>query len=357
MTRIIPNPKFLIASVLLVAFLVPLAAQERLLIPYRKGTKWGFCDEKKNVVIPAKYDKLFQDDLPFKYGYAAVKIGTESGQGVGLIDRSGKQILPFSFSHIYVYENVAFVGVRYLNQGIIEIASGGYVVPLGQYKSISEFSEGLARFQTQEDLYGMLNKEGKIVIEPQQAGPSPTVCSEGLIQIYQNGKYGFMDKSRKIVIPCKYAAAESFSEGLAAVKVKTFLDEKYGFVDKTGNLMIKPEYFWVTNFSEGLAVAIPKKDSPCLIINKSGNTVFPLPLSARPTSNFAFHNGLATYYDEEKDASIIIDKKGKVVASFPGVDLSFFSGTIYKASKRGDKTLLNIDCYMNILDGTEYCDD
>jgi WG containing repeat len=66
--RIIPSPKFLIVSVLLVAFLAPLAAQERLLIPYRKGTKWGFCDEKKNVVIPAKYD----DVLPFADGMSKV---------------------------------------------------------------------------------------------------------------------------------------------------------------------------------------------------------------------------------------------------------------------------------------------
>ncbi|MDP3284716.1 MAG: WG repeat-containing protein, partial [Desulfobacterales bacterium] len=31
------------------------------LIPYRKGTKWGFCDKNKKIVIPCKYDRT----MPF----------------------------------------------------------------------------------------------------------------------------------------------------------------------------------------------------------------------------------------------------------------------------------------------------
>ena len=29
---------------------------ENILIPYRKGTKWGFCNIQKRLIIPCHYD-------------------------------------------------------------------------------------------------------------------------------------------------------------------------------------------------------------------------------------------------------------------------------------------------------------
>ena len=54
--------------------------------------------------------------------------------------------------------------------------------------------------------------------------------SEGLAEVKLNGKYGIIDKSGTLVIPCKYDWAFSFSEGLAEVK----LNGKYGYVNKSG---------------------------------------------------------------------------------------------------------------------------
>lgn len=55
--------------------------------------------------------------------------------------------------------------------------------------------------------------------------------SEGLATVIVGGKYGFIDKTGKQVIPCLYDDAWNFSEGLARVEV----GEKWGFVDKYGN--------------------------------------------------------------------------------------------------------------------------
>jgi hypothetical protein len=55
--------------------------------------------------------------------------------------------------------------------------------------------------------------------------------SEGLAHVRQrNGKYGYIDKTGKAVIPMKYDDARDFSEGLAAIK----LEGKWFFIDKTG---------------------------------------------------------------------------------------------------------------------------
>ena len=52
---------------------------------------------------------------------------------------------------------------------------------------------------------------------------------DGLSCVKQNGKYGFIDKKGKVVVPFQFDdTAYSFSDGLAYVKQ----DGKYGFIDK-----------------------------------------------------------------------------------------------------------------------------
>lgn len=41
---------------------------------------------------------------------------------------------------------------------------------------------------------------------------------DGLAIVAQNGKYGFVDKTGKVVIPVKYDFAFSFIEGLERIK-------------------------------------------------------------------------------------------------------------------------------------------
>ena len=51
--------------------------------------KWGFLDEEGHMAIPAVYDKVLDG---FSYGAACVSKGGE----VGLIDKEGKAVIPFT---------------------------------------------------------------------------------------------------------------------------------------------------------------------------------------------------------------------------------------------------------------------
>ena len=62
--------------------------------------------------------------------------------------------------------------------------------------------------------------------------------SEGLAWVRLNGKYGFIDKSGTLVIPCMYDYADSFHDGLAWVG----LNGKDGFIDKSGTEVIPCKY-------------------------------------------------------------------------------------------------------------------
>ena len=84
----------------------------------------------------------------------------------------------------------------------------------------------------------------------------------------KDGKYGYVDKNGKTIIPPKYDGANDFSEGLASV----LSDGKWGFIDYCGNIVIPFEYDEVFNFSEGFAWV--KKDGKWGVVDKFGITTF-----------------------------------------------------------------------------------
>ena len=49
-----------------------------------------------------------------------------------------------------------------------------------------------------------------------------------------NNKWGFIDRTGKLVVPIKYDSGWIFVDGLAYVEV----DNKWGFIDKADNIVI-----------------------------------------------------------------------------------------------------------------------
>ena len=60
-------------------------------------------------------------------------------------------------------------------------------------------------------------------------------------------------KTGIIVINPQFDLANSFSDGLAAVRIGDVLTGEWGFVDKTGRIVINPQFDWAGSFSDGLA--------------------------------------------------------------------------------------------------------
>ncbi|MBC6452837.1 MAG: WG repeat-containing protein, partial [Hormoscilla sp. SP5CHS1] len=59
----------------------------------------------------------------------------------------------------------------------------------------------------------------------------------------------YINKTGQIVIAPKFDEANSFSEGLADVKI----DGKWGYINKTGQIVIAPKFDEANSFSEGRA--------------------------------------------------------------------------------------------------------
>jgi len=131
--------------------------------------------------------------------------------------------------------------------------------------------------------YGFVDKTGKIVIPPQF--DEVWSFSEGLCGVRIDKKYGFIDKTGNIVISCQFddVSPNGFVEGLCGVKIgETFIEkrgmtiynpggEKWGFIDKTGKIVITPQFDEVGFFREGFcSVMIGHKS---FIIDKTGKIV------------------------------------------------------------------------------------
>ena len=75
--------------------------------------------------------------------------------------------------------------------------------------------------------------------------------SEGLAQIEENGKWGFVGSGGEVVVPAQYRSVVSFSLGVAAVN----LEGKLGVIRPDGEYLIQPEYDTLMPVGYGLYMA------------------------------------------------------------------------------------------------------
>jgi hypothetical protein len=108
----------------------------------------------------------------------------------------------------------------------------------------------LKRIKCANGKYGFVDRTGKEII--------PCIYdeigsfSEGLAPVNLNGKWGYIDRTGKVIIPYKYDEIGSFSEGHAPVN----LNGKWGYIDKTGKVVIPCKYDRAEYFSKGRALVI-----------------------------------------------------------------------------------------------------
>ena len=169
----------------------------------------------------------------------------------------------------------------------------------------SYFTEGRCPVQ-QGKKWGFVDRTAKLVIPCEF--DTVESFSEGLAVVQRNGKYGYIDRTGKQVIPCQFDYAYSFSEGLAEVgqgRTPRGRCERHGFIDKTGELVIPYQFDDVDSFSEGLAAV--RQGLKWGFIDRDGKLVIPCQFIWVSS----FKEGLAVVMQNGKQG--FIDKTGKLV--------------------------------------------
>lgn len=101
----------------------------------------------------------------------------------------------------------------------------------------------------QYDKCGVLAADGTFLVEP--VYQSIAAPAEGRALFCKAGEgYGYFDENWNVVIPARYASAQSFSEGLAAVSDS---QRTVGYIDRDGHTAIPFRYSSGGMFHNGLA--------------------------------------------------------------------------------------------------------
>lgn len=238
------------------------------------GGKWGYIDRSGKFAITPRFEGYPNGYVSsFSEGLAWI----QSSGKYGFIDRSGEFVVEPSFLHgedfhdgmalVVVDGPCAFAGdgpgpdFRVLGGGGQKFESEqscrhtfvdrrGSVLD-ARFDGAKNFSEGLAPVM-KGDKWGYADKSGKVVIEPLFDDAWP--FSGGLARVMQGEFYGYIDTRGRAAIPARFLAADDFSEGLAAVSESSHEEkDSYYYIDRDGAVAIGGPFHVASHFFKGLA--------------------------------------------------------------------------------------------------------
>lgn len=312
------------------------------------GVKWGYIDNKGDVVIKPQYD--YAQDFEGN-GLAVVEVRGKSGvinesnnfivepkyetitgfsEGLAqvldngvfkVIDEKGKVLTPKGYSYIGSYNEGRAIFYDINSEGKLLYGyldtRGQEVIPL-KYESASDFKEGKAVVKIRDNQYAMIDLNGNIlkIYNYDFVGD----FGDGLLAFKENtaGDFGFINESGEVVIVPKYSGVQAFEEGRAVVNTSEDFKNKYGLIDKKGNFIIKPEYNDVNLLGEGM-VAVGKAIDPEKPYIGSKYAI--ADINGKFLTEFIYisisdyKDGLASASDDKN--TFFIDKTGNKVKSLP----------------------------------------
>ncbi len=198
--------------------------------------------------------------------------------------------------------------------------------------------------------WGYINKTGKIVV-PIKFDDIDKYNYDGvyegdLIAVKINGKWGYCDKTGKMVIEAKYSSAEHFTDGIAKVSIKeksddfafAFNDDIGTYINKQGSIVFSGEKYKATGllgtsyFSDGL-MCVKGENKKYGFIDTKGVEVI------KCKFNYAkdFSDGLAVFTNGKLYG--FIDKTGKKVIDTIYTEANDFSEGIAICKDKSGKTI------------------
>ena len=251
---------------------------------------WAFSNGLAPVRIKGRWRFIYRDgtsqglEVPPEYGYvnhfseglASVKLLEGNW---AFVDKTGRVVYDRTKNLIFNMNSFPlgrpkFTFTRPFRDGMARVECAGtlgYINTGGKffkvaYKSVDDFSEGLARFSDDYSKSGYIDKTMKVVIRPMYEGAGD--FHEGRATVRSGTKWGYIDTSGNLVIPYQYDEVAPFYEGMAAVKINGII----GYINSSGIMVVPPRFTSARGFSEGLAAV--EENGRWRFIDKAGNYAF-----------------------------------------------------------------------------------
>lgn len=271
-----------------------------------KGDKWYLIISKDIIVEVSEQTRLVN-------GMALVSVNGK----YGYIDKKGKMAIEPQFEMANEFSGGA--AAVEVNRMWGYIKKNGEFAIEPQFDNAGGFHEGLASVQ-KNGKCGYIDTKGDMVIEIK---PRPFSYykdfSNGLAEVCSNGKWGYINRQGELVIRYQFDETYPFSEGLALVggfdNLEYYGDDDnpyasehlstYGFIDKTGKVVIAPVFDYADSFGDGVAAV--KKNNEWYFIDQAGNEIF----NQKFDSCGSFKRGLA--YVKIGGKMAYINRNGEIV--------------------------------------------
>lgn len=268
-----------------------------------------------NIVLP--FNK-YTIPVSNKFREGFLPVGDLEGKNFGYMNKELKLITPL----IFRWGNPFFKDKFALNQRNNKDPKDWYqtISVSGKLTPISRFvNNKLAGYDSGLSTMGMNWQDGMVSY---------------YIDVNGANRYGYVSRNGVVVVQPKYLWAFGFGDGLAAVAaIAADGERKYGFIDKTGKMIIPLTYSKSPDgFSNGLCLVEPLKNPEFdyAYINKKGEIAFKIKLSDfdlepadRYLSPIQVYNG---YDNGTLDHSIIY---GNIKHPFQG-NYTFWLGKNYR---------------------------
>jgi len=251
-------------------------------VGYRSKGLWGLIHTSNKVLTPPQYLDL----RPAEGFYltAQKRSATHQRASFGLIDVSGKTIIPFLYDGIKVSNMRAIVmtrssgnrfqfGLTDLSHKLLIPVNYQRIYPLGSLRyavensdrKIAIFSEAglqltgfiidsIAPFQKdfaviyQDQRQGMINRRGEVVVKPQYS--EIQISKEGTIRVRSTDAWHFMDGNNKPV-------RQFHADGLHAISPDHYIiknAEKFQLTDNNFKPLHEDHFSFIGSFHKGKAV-------------------------------------------------------------------------------------------------------
>ena len=239
-------------------------------------------DDDECGIINAKGKEVMEltDDFDSLGGFNEDGIGRyREDDYYGIINAKGKIITKADYEYLSSFnENGLAIFGEDDEYGILN-ARGKEVVKAGEYADFERINDGwFLAIDEEGEVITVLNEKCKEVFSYEEDGDwymANDFADNGLAPIMDDDDlYGFINRKGKVVIDCKYESASSFSScGLARVREED--DEEFRFINAKGNV-VGGSYLYATSyFDDGYAVAVEVDGGEIIIkiINDKGRLV------------------------------------------------------------------------------------
>lgn len=184
------------------------------LIPVKSGKEFQYIDKEGNIVI----NPQFKDATVFREGLALVETSGDEPKW-GFITEDGKYAINAQYKEATVFSN----GLAWV---VTENGAPTAIDTKGEIKFTMQEAEVVRLFKDDLAAFSMVNEEGE-------------------------EKWGFVDKTGKVVINPQFSAVSDFSDGKCGVRNS---ENKWGFIDKEGKISISHQFDGISDFKNGKCV-------------------------------------------------------------------------------------------------------